>query len=87
MSYLGPRKLYIDSRARSSGSHSDFTYQLAQSIEVPHGMVAIIDTVSVPNTFMTIDATRVRASTVIGHTGGDGSVGYTRPWKWDHSFR
>ena len=58
MSYLGPRKLYIDSRARSSGSHSDFTYQLAQSIEVPHGMVAVIDTVSVPNVFMTVDGTR-----------------------------
>jgi hypothetical protein len=58
MSYLGPRKLYIDSRFRSSGSHSDFTYQLAQSIEVPHGMVAIIDTVSVPNVFQTVDSTR-----------------------------
>jgi hypothetical protein len=58
MSYLGPRKLYIDSRYRSSGSHSDFTYQLAQSIEVPHGMVAIIDTVSVPNVFQTVDGTR-----------------------------
>jgi hypothetical protein len=58
MSYLGPRKLYIDSRYRSSGSHSDFTYQLAQSIEVPHGMVAIIDMVSVANVFQTIDSTR-----------------------------
>ena len=58
MSYLGPRKLYIDSRARSSGSHSDFVYQLAQSIEVPHGMVAVIDTLSVPNIFMTVDGTR-----------------------------
>ena len=58
MSYLGPRKLYIDSRFRASGSHSDFTYQLAQSIEVPHGMVAIIDTVSVPNVFQTVDGTR-----------------------------
>ena len=58
MSYLGARKLYIDSRYRSSGSHSDFTYQLAQSIEVPHGMVAVIDTLSVPNIFMTVDSTR-----------------------------
>jgi hypothetical protein len=58
MSYLGPRKLYIDSRYRSSGSHSEFTYQLSQSIEVPHGMVAIIDSVSVANVFQTIDSTR-----------------------------
>jgi hypothetical protein len=68
MSYLGPRKLYIDSRYRASGSHSDFVFQLAQSIEVPHGMVAIVDTVSVPNTFMTIDATRDKLYVdVFGH--------------------
>jgi hypothetical protein len=54
----GPRKLYIDSRYRSSGSHSDFIFQLAHSIEVPAGSVAIIDTVSVPNVFQTIDSTR-----------------------------
>jgi hypothetical protein len=58
MSYLGPRKLYIDSRYRSSGTHSDFVFQLAQSIEVPVGMVAIIDSLSVPNVFQTIDNTR-----------------------------
>ena len=58
MSYSGPRKLYIDSRYRSSGTHSDFTFQLAQSIEVPLGMVAIVDTVSVPNVFMTVDDSR-----------------------------
>ncbi len=58
--YQGPRKLYIDSRFRSSGSHSDFVFQLAASVEVPHGWVAIIDTVSVPNVFQTVDATRCK---------------------------
>jgi hypothetical protein len=58
MAYLGPRKLYIDSRFRATGTHSDFVFQLAQSIEVPHGMVAIIDMVSVPNIFQTVDGTR-----------------------------
>ena len=53
-----PRKLYIDSRYRSSGSHSDFTFQLTQSVEVPHGYVAIIDSVQIPNVFMTVDDTR-----------------------------
>jgi hypothetical protein len=68
MSYSGPRKLYIDSRFRASGSHSDFVFQLAQSIEVPHGMVAIVDTVSVCNTFQTIDATRNKLYVdVFGH--------------------
>jgi hypothetical protein len=60
MSYQGPRKLYIDSRYRSSGTHSDFVFQLATSVEVPHGYVAIIDTVSVPNVFQTVDATRCK---------------------------
>ena len=58
MSYSGPRELYIDSRYRSSGTHSDFTFQLSQSMEVPHGFVAVVDTVSVPNVFQTVDATR-----------------------------
>jgi hypothetical protein len=53
-----PRKLYIDSRYASSGTHSDFTFQLSQSIEVPQGMVALIDTVSIPNVFMTVDDNR-----------------------------
>ena len=53
-----PRKLYIDSRYRSSGSHSNFTFQLSQSVEVPHGYVAIVDIVQIPNVFMTVDDTR-----------------------------
>ncbi len=52
-----PNKIYNDSRYRSSGTHSDFTHSLAASIEVPHGYVALIDTVSIPNVFMTIDET------------------------------
>jgi len=58
MSYSGPRKLYIDSRYRSSGSHSDFTFQLAQSIEMPHGWVALIDNIQIPNVFLTCDGSR-----------------------------
>ena len=60
MSFLGPRKLYIDSRYRSSGSHSDFTFQLAQSVEVPHGWVAMIDNIQIPYVFMTVGDTRNR---------------------------
>ena len=56
--YSGPRKLYIDSRYRSSGSHSDFVFQIAASVEVPHGFVAVVDTLSVPNIFMTVDDSR-----------------------------
>ena len=53
-----PKKIYIDLRCRSSGTHSDFTHSLQTSIEVPHGYVAIIDSVSIPNVFLTIDETR-----------------------------
>ena len=60
MSYSGPRKLYIDSRYRSSGSHSDFTFQLAQSIEIPHGWVALIDNIQIPNVFLTVDSSRAK---------------------------
>jgi hypothetical protein len=33
-------------------------FQLATGIEVPHGWVAIIDSISVPNVFQTVDASR-----------------------------
>ena len=58
MTYQGPRKLYIDSRYRSSGSHSDSTFQLAQSVEMPPGYVAIIDNVQIPNAFQTVESGR-----------------------------
>ena len=60
MSYQGPRKLYIDSRYRSSGTHSDFVFQVAASVEIPHGCMESIDTISIPNVFQTVDATRCK---------------------------
>ena len=53
-----PKKIYIDSLYRSSGTHSDFRYSLQTNIEVPHGYVAIIDAVSIPNVFLTVDENR-----------------------------
>ena len=52
-----PWKLYIDSRFRTSGSasHSDFTFQLARSIELPPGTRAVVDSVQIPNVFQTVD--------------------------------
>ena len=60
MSY--PRKLYIDSRFRTSGSasHSDFTFQLARSIELPPGTRAVVDSVQIPNVFQTVEASRLK---------------------------
>ncbi len=55
-----PRKLYIDSRFRAPGSasHSDFTFQLPRSIELPAGTRAVVDSVQIPNVFMTVEQTR-----------------------------
>ena len=57
-----PRKIYVDSRFRTSGSasHSDFTFQLARSIELPAGTRAVIDSVQIPNVFRTDDSTRCK---------------------------
>jgi hypothetical protein len=57
-----PRKIYVDSRFRTDGSasHSDFTFQLARSIELPAGTRAVIDSVQIPNVFRTVDSTRCK---------------------------
>ena len=47
------RKLYIDSRRRSSGSHSDFDYQLPQPVQVPRSR-CFVDSVHLANVFPTI---------------------------------
>ena len=52
-----PRKLYLDSRFRTAGgSSSDFQVTLAQSIEVPEGTVAFVDSVHVPIVFTSTHA-------------------------------
>ena len=50
---MGPRKLYIDSRKRVSGSHSDFDYQLPNPIQVPKSR-CFVDSVHLANVFPTI---------------------------------
>ena len=47
------RKLYIDSRRRVSGSHSDFDYQLPQPVQVPKSR-CFVDSVHLANVFPTI---------------------------------
>jgi len=48
-----PHKLYIDSRKRVSGSHSDFDYQLPQPIRAPKSRF-FVDSVHLANVFPTI---------------------------------
>ena len=48
-----PHKLYIDSRKRASGSHSDFDYQLPNPIQVPKSR-CFVDSCHLGNVFPTI---------------------------------
>ena len=48
------RRLYVDSRLRSSGTGSDFTVELPRSFEIPDQTIAFVDSVLVPNVFPTI---------------------------------
>ena len=48
------RRIYVDSRLKSSGTGSDFTVELPRSFEVPDQTIAFIDSVLVPNVFHSI---------------------------------
>ena len=48
-----PHKIYLDSRRRVSGSHSDFDYQLPLPIQVPKSR-CFVDSVHIANVFPTI---------------------------------
>ena len=50
-----PHKIYVDSRKRVSGSHSEFDYQLPNPIQVPKSR-CFVDSVHIPNIFPTITA-------------------------------
>ena len=51
---ISSRRIYVDSRLRSSGAGCDFTVELPRSFEVPDQTIAFIDRVLVPNVFPTI---------------------------------
>ena len=48
------RRFYIDSRLRTSGTGSDFTYDLPKSFEVPGQTIALVDCVLLPNVWGTL---------------------------------
>ena len=85
---MNPRKLYIDSRKRASGSHSDFDYQLPNPIQVPRSR-CFVDAVHLANVFPTItehsrfiyieeiNAASVSTKRKVGLTAGVGHDGTT----------
>ena len=64
------RRIYIDSRLRTSGTDSDFTYDLSRSIEVPDNTIAFVDSVLLPNVFTTLheNNNRLYVSEQVGAT-------------------
>ena len=48
------KRLYIDSRLRSSGTRSDITVEFPRSFEIPDRTFAFVDSVLLANVFTTI---------------------------------
>ena len=51
------RKVHIDSRFKSSGTHSDFEYTLAEMFDCPEGTICYLDNAVIPMSWNTIDST------------------------------
>ena len=54
---LNFRKVHIDSRFKSSGTHSDFEYELAETFDCPEGTICYLDNAVIPMSWNTIDST------------------------------
>jgi len=56
---LPVRKIYVDSRYKTSNSksNSDFKYELSESVSLPDKSVMFIDDVIIPNSWLNIDLT------------------------------
>ena len=48
------RRIYIDSRLRSSSTGSDLSVELPRSFEVPDQVIAFVDSVLLPSVFTTL---------------------------------
>ena len=51
------RKLFVDSRFKTSksASHSDFEYEIPQSVSLPDNTICFLDNIVIPNSWKTID--------------------------------
>ena len=63
------RRIYIDSRLRSGGTDSDFTYDLPRGIEIPDSTIAFVDSVFCPNVFTTLHELNNRLYVIEGENG------------------
>ena len=53
---LPVKKIHVDSRFKDSGSHSDFSIRLSQSVQFPEECVAMVDNITISNTFYSVNA-------------------------------
>ena len=60
MESLPVRRIHIDSREKTdnSDSHSDFHIRLSQSVSLPDDSICMVDNISIPNTFFTVETDR-----------------------------
>ena len=58
MSNLPIKKVYIDSRFKTSDSASDthFKYELVESLQLPENTVCFIDDVIIPHSYFNVDS-------------------------------
>jgi hypothetical protein len=58
METLPVRRIHIDSRMKTdnSDSHSDFHIRLGLSVTLPEDCICMVDNISIPNTFFTVQA-------------------------------
>ena len=56
METLAVRRIHVDSRFETdnSDSHSDFHIRLSQSVSLPDETICMVDNISIPNTFFTV---------------------------------
>ena len=50
------QKIYVDSRSRVSGTTEEFEFVLPYSITIPSESVMVVDSVAIPNSILTVDA-------------------------------
>ena len=73
---LQVRKIYIDSRFKTSGSKSssDFYIDLPENISLPNETVCFVDNVVIPNSWKTVDAYNNKLYVKRTATGGSGAI-------------
>ena len=63
MEALKFRKVHVDSRMKSSGTHSSFSFDLKETFDTPEGTVCYCDNALIPHSWQTVTATKKKRTT------------------------